>query len=342
MTTDTTDETIRTADVVLLAAGRVLLIKRGWAPYEGCWALPGGLADAGETSLTAAARELEEETGITVSTAGLRKVASYDAPGRDPAAGTSASPTRPPCPHPSRRWQETTPPPPAGGPWTRSPTSRSTTPKSSPTPRPADVKPAACAPPCCASPSLSRLPRLRPPPRSRPATSSSTPTGTASRAPPGPGPTARTATAKAAGGPAQAERPAPARPGLGHVSESCRSEALARTGPKVQRSLHPLSCPPDGSSSAAPPPGDHPKSPGAHTEARGNGWLGEVEGLQVGFDAAMAKLNSFKRAPTDGRPQLVDLGTPVFTDDTPPPHRGGRVVRADRGGVEGGEDGPLG
>ncbi|WP_275560135.1 hypothetical protein [Streptomyces sp. 5-6(2022)] len=78
------------------------------------------------------------------------------------------------------------------------------------------------------------------------------------------------------------------------------------------------------------------------TEARGNGWLGEVEGLQVSFDAEMARLNSLKRAPTDGRPQLVDLGMPVFTDDTPPPHRGGRVVRADRGGVEDGEDGPLG
>ncbi|MEV5283043.1 hypothetical protein [Streptomyces sp. NPDC051994] len=28
----------------------------------------------------------------------------------------------------------------------------------------------------------------------------------------------------------------------------------------------------------------------------------------------MAKLNSLNRAPTDGRPQLVDLGMPVFID----------------------------
>jgi integrase len=52
-------------------------------------------------------------------------------------------------------------------------------------------------------------------------------------------------------------------------------------------------------------------------EARANGWLGEVEGLQVSFDAAMAKLNSLKRAPTDGRPQLIDLGMPVLTDHAP-------------------------
>lgn len=52
-------------------------------------------------------------------------------------------------------------------------------------------------------------------------------------------------------------------------------------------------------------------------EACANGWLGEVEGLQVSFDAAMAKLNSLKRAPTDGRPHLVDLGMPVFTDHAP-------------------------
>ncbi|GAA0898029.1 MULTISPECIES: hypothetical protein [Streptomyces violaceusniger group] len=53
-------------------------------------------------------------------------------------------------------------------------------------------------------------------------------------------------------------------------------------------------------------------------EARANGWLGEVEGLRVSFDAAMAKLKSLKNTPTDGRPQLVDLGMPVFTDDAPP------------------------
>ncbi len=60
------------------------------------------------------------------------------------------------------------------------------------------------------------------------------------------------------------------------------------------------------------------------TEARGNGWLGEVEGLQVSFDAAMAKLNSLKNSRTDGRPQLVDLGMPIFTDTTsqPPPETG--------------------
>ncbi|GAA2695347.1 hypothetical protein [Streptomyces lunalinharesii] len=54
------------------------------------------------------------------------------------------------------------------------------------------------------------------------------------------------------------------------------------------------------------------------TEARANGWLGEVEGLQVSLNAAMAKLTSLNRTSTDGRPQLVDLGMPLFTD---PPAR---------------------
>jgi 8-oxo-dGTP diphosphatase len=85
MTTDTTDETIRyTADVVLFAAGHVLLIERGWDPYEGYWALPGGHVDVGETSVVAAARELKEEAGIAVSVADLRQVGAFDAPGRDP------------------------------------------------------------------------------------------------------------------------------------------------------------------------------------------------------------------------------------------------------------------
>jgi 8-oxo-dGTP diphosphatase len=82
---DTTDETIRyTADVVLLAAGHILLIERGWAPYAGRWALPGGHVDRGESSRAAGSRELEEETGIIVPVADLRQVGAFDAPGRDP------------------------------------------------------------------------------------------------------------------------------------------------------------------------------------------------------------------------------------------------------------------
>ncbi|MEU1827180.1 NUDIX hydrolase [Streptomyces abikoensis] len=81
-----TFETIRyTADVVVIDADRrVLLIERGWAPYEGCWALPGGHVDVGETSLAAAVRELGEETGVPVSADQLRQLGVWDAPGRDP------------------------------------------------------------------------------------------------------------------------------------------------------------------------------------------------------------------------------------------------------------------
>lgn len=82
-----THETARlTADVALFGerdgVPHVLLIRRGWPPYEGLLAMPGGHVDPGETTEDAARRELAEETGIVVEDLAL--VGVYAAPGRDP------------------------------------------------------------------------------------------------------------------------------------------------------------------------------------------------------------------------------------------------------------------
>ena len=80
------DETIKyTADAVVTTTdGYVLLVERGWEPYVGMWALPGGHVDAGETSRAAAARELAEEAGVYAAAEELTLVSVFDEPGRDP------------------------------------------------------------------------------------------------------------------------------------------------------------------------------------------------------------------------------------------------------------------
>ncbi len=77
-----------TTDMVLLAPDHggvwhVLLIERGWDPYAGRWALPGGYLDAGETFAQAAVRELFEETGVRRPEQ-FTQVGIYDAVNRDP------------------------------------------------------------------------------------------------------------------------------------------------------------------------------------------------------------------------------------------------------------------
>lgn len=76
-----------TADIVVLSldehdALTVLMIRRGRAPFQGAWALPGGFCEPNETIAKAAQRELEEETHVT----GLEveELCTFSTPGRDP------------------------------------------------------------------------------------------------------------------------------------------------------------------------------------------------------------------------------------------------------------------
>ncbi len=61
------DQTPNAASVALLRAGRVLLIQRARAPWDGAWSLPGGRLETGETAEECAARELREELGLRVA-----------------------------------------------------------------------------------------------------------------------------------------------------------------------------------------------------------------------------------------------------------------------------------
>lgn len=49
------------------------------------------------------------------------------------------------------------------------------------------------------------------------------------------------------------------------------------------------------------------------TEARENGWLGEIEGLQVSLDAAKAKMTSLAKA-GQARASATNLGIPTIRE----------------------------
>ena len=61
---------------------KLLLIKRGGAPYKGKWALPGGFVQLEESLEDGARRELREETGL--SGVFLEQLYTFGHPDRDP------------------------------------------------------------------------------------------------------------------------------------------------------------------------------------------------------------------------------------------------------------------
>ncbi|GGR49148.1 NUDIX hydrolase [Streptomyces cinereoruber] len=88
-----------TVDLVVLTVRRhalcTLVVRRGEAPFQDRWALPGGFVRAEEDLGAAAARELVEETGLRAydpaapapvpsNGAHLEQLATYGAPDRDP------------------------------------------------------------------------------------------------------------------------------------------------------------------------------------------------------------------------------------------------------------------
>ncbi|MCI4323129.1 MAG: NUDIX hydrolase [Thermoplasmata archaeon] len=75
-----------TVDAVWIDHGRVLLVRRGRAPFRGRWALPGGYVEGDEGVEGTVLRELREETGLRGSS--VRLIGVFSGPGRDPRGPT--------------------------------------------------------------------------------------------------------------------------------------------------------------------------------------------------------------------------------------------------------------
>ncbi len=75
-----------TVDALIIHKGKLVLVKRKNPPYQGCFALPGGFVEVGETVEVAVAREAKEETGLDIEIIKLHGV--YSDPSRDPRGHT--------------------------------------------------------------------------------------------------------------------------------------------------------------------------------------------------------------------------------------------------------------
>jgi ADP-ribose pyrophosphatase YjhB (NUDIX family) len=62
---------IASVGCVVIKDKSLLLVRRGYAPGEGMWSIPGGVIEAGETIREAAKRELFEEKGLVAEPIGI-------------------------------------------------------------------------------------------------------------------------------------------------------------------------------------------------------------------------------------------------------------------------------
>ena len=81
-----------TVDLVVLTVRddllQALTVRRGEEPFAGEWALPGGFLKPDEDLVSAASRELLEETGLASDRFHLEQLGSYGDPDRDPRMRT--------------------------------------------------------------------------------------------------------------------------------------------------------------------------------------------------------------------------------------------------------------
>src|SRR5947209_5760204 len=59
------------AGALVVCDARLLLVRRANEPWRGDWDVPGGFCEPGEHPIHAAAREVLEETGLTIRIEGL-------------------------------------------------------------------------------------------------------------------------------------------------------------------------------------------------------------------------------------------------------------------------------
>lgn len=72
--------------VIYMKDTSIVLVRRRHPPFQGYWALPGGLSEQGETVEQALCREVEEETGLLVEPVQL--IGVFSEPDRDPRGHT--------------------------------------------------------------------------------------------------------------------------------------------------------------------------------------------------------------------------------------------------------------